>query len=104
MMLGKVAVHGFVARKCELEAGEPFAMFTDALGEKYFLSDKRHGAGVRCLRENVTSENFVLWKSNKKVLVCQRISEDCRNVCRGICAECYGVVTKARLQDQLEGG
>jgi hypothetical protein len=25
-------------------------MFTDAFGEKYFLSDKRHGAGVRCLR------------------------------------------------------
>jgi len=37
--------------KRELEAGEPFAMFTDAFGEKYFLSDERHGAGVRCLRE-----------------------------------------------------
>src|SRR4051794_22605349 len=36
--------------KRELETGEPFAMFTDAFGEKYFLSDKRHGAGVRCLR------------------------------------------------------
>jgi len=47
-------------------------MFTDAFGEKYFLSDERHGAGVRCLRESVTSENFVLWKSNKKVLQCQR--------------------------------
>jgi len=37
--------------KRELEAGEPFAMFSDAFGEKDFLSDKRHGAGVRCLRE-----------------------------------------------------
>ena len=59
-------------------------MFTDAFGKKYFLSDERHGAGVRCLRENVTSENFVLWKSNKKVLQCQRISEVCGKVCREI--------------------
>jgi hypothetical protein len=29
-------------------------MFTDAFGEKYFLSDKRHGAGVRSLRGDVT--------------------------------------------------
>src|SRR5207245_7589212 len=36
--------------KREFETGEPFAMFTDAFGEKYFLSDKRHGAGVRSLR------------------------------------------------------
>src|ERR1700682_5207406 len=62
--------------KRELEAGEPFAMFSDAFGKKDFLSDERHGAGVRCLRENVTSKNFVLWKSNKKVLQCQRLSED----------------------------
>jgi hypothetical protein len=43
-------------------------MFTDAFGEKYFLSDERHGAGVRCLRESMTSKNLVLWKSSKKVL------------------------------------
>jgi hypothetical protein len=73
----------------KLEAGKPFAMFTDAFGEKYFLSDERHGAGVRCLRESVTSENFVLWKSNKKVLQCQSISEgwqeysQAKSVCAG---------------------
>src|SRR6266478_2866808 len=84
MVLGEIAVHGFVAGKRELEAGEPFSMFSDALGEEYFLSDERHGAGVRCLRENVTSKNFALWKSSKKVLVCQRISEVCGKVCREI--------------------
>jgi hypothetical protein len=60
--------------KREFKTGEPFAMFTDAFGEKYLLSDERHGAGVRCLRR-VDCENFVLWKSNKKVLQCQFISE-----------------------------
>src|SRR6266481_9345638 len=50
--------------KRKLEAGEPFAMFSDALGEKYLLSDKRHGAGVRCLRENVTS----------KILCCGKVA------------------------------
>jgi hypothetical protein len=32
-------------------------MFTDAFGEEDFLSDERHGAGVRCLRERVL-KNF----------------------------------------------
>jgi hypothetical protein len=63
--------------KSELEAGEPFAMFSDAFGEENFLSDERHGAGVRCLRGDVTSKNFALWKSSKKVLQCQRISKEC---------------------------
>jgi hypothetical protein len=26
-------------------------MFTDAFGEEDLLSDERHGAGLRCLRE-----------------------------------------------------
>jgi hypothetical protein len=68
-------------------------MFTDAFGEKYFLSDERHGAGVRCLRESVTSENFVLWKSNKKVLQCQRLSEGLARMLEGKIAwrECGAV-------------
>ena len=34
----------------ELEARKPFTMFTDAFGEKYFLRNERHGAGLPCLR------------------------------------------------------
>ena len=30
----------------QLKARKPFAMFSDAFGEKYFLRDERHGAGV----------------------------------------------------------
>jgi hypothetical protein len=34
----------------KLEARKPFTMFTDAFGEKYFLRNERHGAGLPCLR------------------------------------------------------
>src|SRR5579871_5261392 len=30
----------------QLKARKPFPMFSDAFGEKYFLRDERHGAGV----------------------------------------------------------
>src|SRR6266403_1752074 len=53
--------------KCELKTGEPLAMFTDAFGEKYFLSDKRHGAGVRCLRRDMTCE----------ILCCGKVTRRC---------------------------
>jgi hypothetical protein len=33
-------------------------MFTDAFGEKYFLRNERHGAGLPCLRELGERENF----------------------------------------------
>src|SRR5260370_3800342 len=42
----------------ELKTRKPFAMFTDAFGEKNFLSDERHGAGLPCLREWSGSEKF----------------------------------------------
>jgi len=61
-------------------------MFTDAFGEKYFLSDERHGAGVRCLREDVTWKILVLRKSNKKVLQCQCISSDKETSLRALTA------------------
>jgi hypothetical protein len=35
----------------ELETREPFTMFTDAFGEKDFLSNERHGAGLPFLRK-----------------------------------------------------
>jgi hypothetical protein len=49
-------------------------MFTDAFGKEDFLSDKRHVAGGRASVGKLTVKNFPLWKSNKKVLQCQRIS------------------------------
>src|SRR5712672_1925596 len=52
--------------KREFETGEPFAMFTDAFGEKYFLSDKRHGAGVRSLREDMTYQILCCGKVTRR--------------------------------------
>src|SRR5260370_5641058 len=45
----------------EFEARKPFTMFTDAFGEKYFLSYERHGAGLPCLRPWCESEKFSCW-------------------------------------------
>ena len=48
-------------------------MFSDAFGEENLFSDKRHvPAGRASVYE--LSEKFPLWKSNKKVLQCQRNS------------------------------
>src|SRR5579862_9843935 len=33
--------------QCKFKTGKPLTMFTDAFGQKYFLSDKRHSAGAR---------------------------------------------------------
>ena len=49
-------------------------MFSDAFGEKYFLCDERHGAGVGASVSGLRAKILPLWKSNKKVLQCQRIS------------------------------
>src|SRR5450631_2969393 len=58
----------------ELKARKPFTMFSDAFGEKYFLCDERHGAGVGASVSGLRVKILPLWKSNKKVLQCQRIS------------------------------
>ena len=50
-------------------------MFSDAFGEKYFLCDERHGAGVGASVSGLRAEILPLWKSNKKVLQCQRNSQ-----------------------------
>jgi hypothetical protein len=49
-------------------------MFSDTFSEKYFLCDERHGAGVGASVSGLRSKFLPLWKSNKKVLQCQRIS------------------------------
>src|SRR6266849_7078117 len=80
-------------------------MFSDAFGKKDFLSDERHGAGVRCLRGNVTSKNFMLWKSNKKVLQCQRNSEYSRRKCRRDLARCCVIsLGKQRVRRECQDG
>ena len=52
--------------ECKLKTGKPFTMFTDAFGEKYFLSDERHGAGVRCLRGDMTCEILCCGKVTRR--------------------------------------
>ena len=61
-----VARRNACVAKCAFETGEPFAMFTDAFGEKYFLSDKRHGAGVRSLRGDMTCEILCCGKVTRR--------------------------------------
>jgi hypothetical protein len=53
-------------------------MFPDAFGEKYFLCDERHGAGVGASVSGLRAGILPLWKSNKKVLQCQRNSQTVR--------------------------
>ena len=53
-------------------------MFSDAFGEKYFLCDERHGAGVGASMNGLRAKILPLWKSNKKVLQCQFISRTFR--------------------------
>ncbi len=53
-------------------------MFSDAFGEKYFLCDERHGAGVGASVNELRAKILPLWKSNKKVLQCQFISRTFR--------------------------
>jgi hypothetical protein len=48
-------------------------MFPDAFGKKNFLRDERHGAGVGASVSWAERKLLPLWKSNKKVLQCQRI-------------------------------
>src|SRR5260370_23114500 len=60
----------------ELKARKSFTMFTDAFGEKNFLSDERHGAGLPCLRLWGGCETFSrCGKVTRRYCKCQRISD-----------------------------
>src|SRR5262249_44079183 len=43
---------------CQLKTGKSLSMFSDTLGQKYFLSDKRHSAGARPPLYKGRSEKF----------------------------------------------
>jgi len=54
--------------RCEVQVRNwrAFRDVTDAFGEKYFLSDKRHGAGVRSLRGDMTCEILCCGKVTRR--------------------------------------